>query len=526
MKKIKYIFLKDKNIADFLILTATKRETDALLKNLSPISEDILQVEVENRTYNIGRLGAYQVIHTQCTTMGVAGEGSSIITCNNAFFDWSCIKGVIMVGIAFGMYDDQKIGNVLVADKIYPYENQRVGEDVVYRGEPCVPDSILIKQCYKVQKTWKGQNFQKEECLAEICPLVSGEKLVDNLVLREELKSHYKDARGGEMEGQGVSTACTNAHKPWLLIKAICDFADGNKGEQKHEKQDSAASLAFDFCSTLLENKDLLGEKQYANFSDAEIDCKKVLFQIYDFDKEPFYIKREIDQFLEQCLKTHGCWIFGESGVGKSVALTRALKQSNSLFIMIDLSTCIGCSVDEIFLSIYESLSDSVCDENIRNRKNCIDSILAYLDAKYIGKEVFLFIEEIPIDGESASYGDFVKSLYAMIISAERKLKKVKLRLVLSSINSPKKYILPSQSKIESYLKFKEMSRWSDEECINLVELLCEALNLSLEDDYPSELLIERLENSPRKIKNCFNQAVACKISKLNGNIVERLMEY
>ena len=113
-----------------------------------------------------------------------------------------------------------------------------------------------------------------------------------------------------------------------------------------------------------------------------------------------------------------------------------------------------------------------------------------------------------------------------MIISAERKLKKVKLRLVLSSINSPKKYILPSQSKIESYLKFKEMSRWSDEECINLVELLCEALNISLEDDYPSELLIERLENSPKKIKNCFNQAVACKISKLNGNIVERLMEY
>lgn len=141
-------------------------------------------------------------------------------------------------------------------------------------------------------------------------------------------------------------------------------------------------------------------------------------------------------------------------------------------------------------------------------------------------KEVFLFLEEIPIDGESANYGDFVKSLYAMIISAEHKLKNLKLRLVLSSINSPKKYILPSQNKIESYLKFKQMGRWSDDECKSLVELLCEALNISLEDEFPSELLIERLENSPRKIKNCFNQAVACKISKLNGNIVERLMDY
>lgn len=57
MKKINYKFLKDKNIADFLILTATRRETDALLNVLSPISEDVLQVEVENRTYHIGRLG-------------------------------------------------------------------------------------------------------------------------------------------------------------------------------------------------------------------------------------------------------------------------------------------------------------------------------------------------------------------------------------------------------------------------------------------------------------------------------------
>ena len=65
-------------------MTATKRETEALLKILSPITKEVLQVEVENRTYHIGRLGAYQIIHTQCTTMGVSGEGSSIITCNNA----------------------------------------------------------------------------------------------------------------------------------------------------------------------------------------------------------------------------------------------------------------------------------------------------------------------------------------------------------------------------------------------------------------------------------------------------------
>lgn len=147
------------------------------------------------------------------------------------------------------------------------------------------------------------------------------------------------------------------------------------------------------------------------------------------------------------------------------------------------------------------------------------------MDKKYLNKKVFLFIEEIPIDGDSPDYGDFVKSLYAMIISAERNLKNIKLRLVLSSINSPKKYILPSQNKIESYLKFKEMTRWSDDDCKSLIELMCSALNISFEDNFPLDSLIERLDNSPRKIKNCFNQAVACKISKLDSNIVERLIE-
>lgn len=39
-----------------------------------------------------------------------------------------------------------------------------------------------------------------------------------------------------------------------------------------------------------------------------------------------------------------------------------------------------------------------------------------HLRKRFYDKEVFLFIEEIPIDGEDDAYGDFVKSLYALII--------------------------------------------------------------------------------------------------------------
>lgn len=530
MKTVSYIKLKEENVADFLILTATKTETAAFLNIVKPIGDDVLEVLVCGRCYHIGRLGKYNVIQCQCSTMGAAGEGSSIITCNNAFSDWSCIKQVIMVGIAFGMYNEepvsQKIGDVLIADKIYPYENQRVGDEIKYRGEPCVPSSDLIKACYVTKRKWCGKNYQGENCHAYICPLVTGEKLVDNIGLRNLLKKTYPDAKGGEMEGQGVSSACSNAGKPWLLIKSICDFADGNKGEQKHEKQESAASLAFEFCSELLEIDNLVEETCRSSFHLVENNGRDALFQIYDLDKEPYYIRREIDEYLELCLKTHGCWVFGESGIGKSVALTRALTKRNSSFILIDLSTCLNFTVDELFSFIYECL----LDENDRmlefdSRMKCIKAILNVLEKRFYDKEVFLFIEEIPIDGEDEAYGDFVRSLYALIISAERNLHHVKVRLVLSSINSPKKFISPTQSKIESYLKFKEMRRWSNDECVTLVNVLCQALGVSFSDGYSCKQLVYSLDNSPRKIKNCFNQAVACNQFVLDEYIVEHLIE-
>lgn len=90
-------------------------------------------------------------------------------------------------------------------------------------------------------------------------------------------------------------------------------FADGNKGEQKHEKQKSAAYLAFEFCSELLEIDNLVEATHRSSYHLVE-NGREALFQIYDLDKEPYYIRREIDEYLELCLKTHGCWVLESLG--------------------------------------------------------------------------------------------------------------------------------------------------------------------------------------------------------------------
>lgn len=63
---------------------------------------------------------------------------------------------------------------------------------------------------------------------------------------------------GGEMEGVGLAAALSRTNNSnWIVVKAICDWADGNKGEDKENRQRIAAKNAIDFCKRLF-NTDML----------------------------------------------------------------------------------------------------------------------------------------------------------------------------------------------------------------------------------------------------------------------------
>jgi nucleoside phosphorylase len=82
--------------------------------------------------------------------------------------------------------------------------------------------------------------------------VLSGDKLVDNQDFRDRLLEMEPDAIGGEMEGAGVYVASQSAKIEWLLIKAVCDWADGNKATNKNELQTQAAKAAADFTVQVL----------------------------------------------------------------------------------------------------------------------------------------------------------------------------------------------------------------------------------------------------------------------------------
>jgi len=54
------------------------------------------------------------------------------------------------------------------------------------------------------------------------------------------------------MEGAGLYAACQVAKVDRLLVKAICDWADGNKSKNKSTNQQKAAANAARFVVHLL----------------------------------------------------------------------------------------------------------------------------------------------------------------------------------------------------------------------------------------------------------------------------------
>jgi nucleoside phosphorylase len=155
---------------------------------------------------------------------------------------------VVMVGIAFGIDSEkQKIGDVLVSRQLMSYNLERVGTSTggrqkrIPRGERAHASVRLVNIFVAGMKDWEGQKVR-------VGLILSGEKLVDNLPFRKQLLKVEPEAIGGDMEGAGLYAAAQRAEVDWLMVKAICDWADGQKSRNKKQRQQLAAQNAAQFA--------------------------------------------------------------------------------------------------------------------------------------------------------------------------------------------------------------------------------------------------------------------------------------
>ncbi|HNP73135.1 MAG TPA: hypothetical protein PKK15_18625, partial [Kouleothrix sp.] len=238
-----------------LLLTVNDNEFFAVGRLLQPLpnQERVVQVSVGNETYYLGRYGAYDAVLVK-TRMGSAGPGATMLVTQRAQDFWKP-RATIAIGVAFGMNPSkQKIGDVLVASEIIPYNPIRAGATTLERGQRLASDAALFNR-FDNTYDWQFTRPDGTLCRVHKGTVLSGEELIDNAERKAELQQRFPEAIGGEMEGTGLSAASFYERRPWILIKAICDWADGTKHSQH---QPFAAAAAASLVNNVLSDPEAL----------------------------------------------------------------------------------------------------------------------------------------------------------------------------------------------------------------------------------------------------------------------------
>ncbi|MFY0570227.1 hypothetical protein ACN28E_41280 [Archangium lansingense] len=240
---------------DVVLLTTTETERDALYEVMKPFPgyAGLVEGAIQHNTYRLGQFGRYLVAHVE-STMGSQARHGSTLTVHDAIAELSP-KAVVILGIAFGINPvKQRLGDVIIAETVIPYELQRIGQKAIHRGQPLQCGPILSERFRTRRTDWK---HERGEDTVEVFqgPLLSGEKLADNLAFRDALAGAFPTACGGEMEGAGAYAATERNDVEVILVKAICDWGDGSKTDRA---QPFAAQAAVSLAHHVLSKQGVL----------------------------------------------------------------------------------------------------------------------------------------------------------------------------------------------------------------------------------------------------------------------------
>jgi hypothetical protein len=416
-----------------------------------------------------------------------------------------------MVGICFGFDSEkQQIGDVIVSSAIKNYETRRMGlKEEIPRGGTYQIDKCLFNAFNNLKLSWENIGIDGKRKNLTLGLYISGEQLVDNKKVRDAHLAETPEAKAGEMEGNGLVAACESARIPWVLVKAICDFADGEKGIDKERRQQIAAASSAHCCEaalgqmTAFESLGIYKANNKAGFVTKE--SPDVLFELYRKEYEPYFLQRDIDQVVEQYLSSHSLWLYGVSGVGKSTSISHALLSKGRKVLLINMAGIpVNCTLEEIFEWIYNEIAYFVGESSLppNSYQLCIKSIIRMLDDHFAGSPVYVLVEELPFTGEV--FKEFVCSFSSLVVSDKLTGKSADVHFVLSSIENPLQYLTEPLQKIKSMMRFLEFNLWSDQECYSLIDLIRKHLSVPGVKDKAD--LIAKCGNLPRPIKAIFRE--------------------
>jgi adenosylhomocysteine nucleosidase len=235
-----------------VILTALNVEYEAVRERLADLRLHRHSAGTRFEVGNVGKTGCR-------VALALAGKGNhpAAVLAERAMAEFSP-TAVLFCGVAGGLWPSTKLGDVVVATKIYAYHGG-TSEDDGLKARPKaweIPhEADQIAQHLARSGEWSRCLPPERLPHVHFGPIAAGEIVQDSAVSDQArwVRRHYNDAVAIEMEGAGVAQAGhLNRALPVVVVRGISDRADGSKTTTDGENwQQRAATNAAAFAVAL-----------------------------------------------------------------------------------------------------------------------------------------------------------------------------------------------------------------------------------------------------------------------------------
>jgi adenosylhomocysteine nucleosidase len=226
----------------FGIIAAMEEELKTLLLAL----EDKKEVVVLGKTYYKGRIGQHEVVLVQ-SGIGKVLSAMSVTILAETFG----VDAIINTGSAGAVSEGLAIGDVVIADRLvyhdvdvtafgYAY-GQMAGQELYFWA-----DSDLMAKLQAVLAQ-EGQE-------SHLGLIATGDSFIADPDRVAAIKHHFPEVLAVEMEGAAIAQAAQAAGKPFLVIRAMSDTAQGDANITFDEFILEAGKRSAQTLLALLEN--------------------------------------------------------------------------------------------------------------------------------------------------------------------------------------------------------------------------------------------------------------------------------
>lgn len=233
-----------------LIISALEKELQPILEAIdSPLKPRNME-EVDGRKYFIYEVSA--TLTAICTSFLGMGQLNAALAVKDAVKHYGVSK-VILTGICGGIDKEMKYGDIIISDQIVDYELAKIKPDDlqvrwnVYRSDFELVQSMRMFKSDSwssyLKRVFPDSKYKKPSVYSGI--VLSGNKVVANYEEIKRFKKTWAKALAVEMEASGIAAALYQMENApsFVMVKAICDFADSEKNDDWQEYAAYASAI-------------------------------------------------------------------------------------------------------------------------------------------------------------------------------------------------------------------------------------------------------------------------------------------